>query len=160
MVKIREIKARDRRNIYELMQQDEKFKPVEREAILHRIDLYLFDADQSLYRVIMAEDNLKELLGYAVYGPDPQAVGTYQIYNLVHSPFVKNGEVLLQLLQYIENDLLKKKGRIIVSEISSSVLYKNQFETYLKHDYCLSSVINNFYSTGEDKLILSKSFSL
>jgi len=159
MVKIREIKARDRGNIYELMQQEEKFKPVEREAILHRIDLFLFDADQRLYRVIVAEDNLKQLLGYAVYGPDPQAVGTYQVYHLIHSPFVKNGEVLVQLLEYIENDLLKKKGRIIVSEISSSFQYKNQFETYLKHDYHLSSVINNFYSAGEDKLILSKSFS-
>lgn len=60
MVKIRKIKARDRGNIYELMQQDEKFKPVELEAILHRIDLYLFDADQRLFRVIMAEDKLKE----------------------------------------------------------------------------------------------------
>ena len=159
MVKIREIKAKDRGSIYELMQQDEKFKSAEREAILHRIDLYLFDADQRLYSVIVAEDNLKELLGYAVYGPDPQANGTYQVYNLVHSPFVKNGEVLVQLLQYIENDLLKKKGRIIVCEISSNYQYKNQFETYLKNDYHLSSVINNFYSAGEDKLILSKSFS-
>lgn len=159
MVKIRKINARDRGNIYELMQQDNKFKPGELEAILHRIDLYLFDTDQRLFRVIKAEDELKELVGYAVYGPDPQAVGTYQIYNLVHSPFVKNGEILLQLLQYIENDLLKKKGRIIVCEISSSFQNKHQFETYLKHNYNLSSVINNFYSAGEDKLILSKSFS-
>jgi hypothetical protein len=159
MVKIRKIKARDRRNIYELMQQDEKFKPTELEAILHRIDLYLFDADQQLFRVIMAEDKLKELMGYAIYGPDPKAVGTYQIYNLAHSPSVKNGEILLHLIEYIENDLLKKKGRIIVSEISSSIEYRNQFETYLKHNYNLSSVINNFYSVGEDKLILSKIFS-
>jgi hypothetical protein len=158
MIKIREVKARDRGIIYELMQQDNKFKPGELEVILHRIDLYLFDADQRLFKVIVAEDQKKELGGYAVYGPDPQGDGTYQIYNLIHSPLIENGEILLHLLLFIENDLLKKKGRIIVYEISSGVQYRNQFETFMKHNFNLSSVINNFYSEGEDKLILSKNF--
>lgn len=159
MIKVREVKARDRGNIYEMMQQDDRFKPGELEAILHRIDSYLFDADQRLFKAIIAENQKKELRGYAVYGPDPQAINTYQIFNLIHSPFIENGEILLNLLQFIENDILKNKGRIIVGEISSSFQYRNQFETYLKHKFNLSSVINNFYSEGEDKLILSKNIS-
>ncbi len=156
MIKIRDIKASDRVKIYELMQQDEKYKPRELEATLHRIDLYLFDADQRLFKVIIAEDHQKALMGYAVYGPDPQSVGTYQVYHLVHSPLVENGEIILNLLQYIENELLKYKGRIVVIEISSHFQYHHQYETCLKQNYHLSSTLNNFYSEGEDKLILAK----
>jgi len=156
MIKIREVKAKDRGNIYELLQIDDKFKPGEVNEILHRIDLYLFDADQQLYKVILAEDKLKALLGYAVYGRDPKADATYQIYNLTHSPLVDNGEVILQLLLFIENELLKNKGRIIVSELSSSFKYRNYVEIFLKQNYNLSSVVNSFYAEGEDKLILSK----
>jgi hypothetical protein len=46
MIKIRKLKARDRGKIYELMQQDEKYKSEELEAILYRIDLYFFDVDK------------------------------------------------------------------------------------------------------------------
>jgi hypothetical protein len=156
MIKIREIKAKDRGSIYELMQIDDRFKPAEVNEILHRIDLYLFDADQQLFKVILAEDKLKELLGYAVYGPDPKADATYKIYNLSHSPLVENGEVILQLLLFIEKELLKNKGRIIVSELSSSFKYRNYVEIFLKQNYNLSSVVSSFYAEGEDKLILSK----
>jgi hypothetical protein len=159
MIRIRELKARDRGNIYELMQIDDKIKPGEVEEVLHRIDLYLFDVDQQLYKVILAEDQLKELIGYAVYGPDPQASGTYKIYNLIHSPLTDNGDVLQNLLLFIEKDLLKNKGRIIVSEISSHHQYRNHFETYLNQNYNLSSVVSGFYSEGEDKLILYKNIS-
>jgi hypothetical protein len=159
MIKIRELKAKDRGNIYELMQIDKKFKPGEVEEVLHRIDLYLFDADQQLFKVILAEDQLKELIGYAVYGPDPKASGTYQIYNLIQSPLIENGDVLRNLLLFIEKDLLKNKGRIIVCEISSHSQNRNHFETYLKQNYNLSSVVSSFYSEGEDKLILYKNIS-
>jgi hypothetical protein len=159
MIKIREVKAKDRGSIYELMQIDDKYKSGEVNEILHRIDLYLFDADQQLFKVILAEDKLKELLGYAIYGPDPKANGTYQIYNLFRSPLVDNSEVILQLLMYIENDLFKSKGRIIVSELSSSFKYRNYVEIFLKQNYNLSSVVSSFYAEGEDKLILSKYIS-
>jgi hypothetical protein len=156
MIKIREVKAKDRGHIYELMRIDEILKPGEVEEILHRIDLYLFDSDQQLFKVILAEDKLKELIGFAIYGPDPKASGTYQIYNLNQSPLIENGEVLLELILFIEKDLLKNKGRIIVCELSSSLKFRSHFETYLKQNFNLSSVVSSFYAEGEDKLILSK----
>ena len=160
MIKIRDIQARDRGKIYELMQQDDKFKSAELEAMLYRIDLNLFDAEQRLFKVIIAENENKELIGFAIYGPDPRAFDTFQIHNLDHSPKLKDSGVLNNLLQYIESQLLKNKGRIIVVEISSHIRYKNQYETYLKNNFNLSSRINNFYSHGEDKLILSKFLAL
>jgi hypothetical protein len=159
MLKIRDIKARDRGKIYDLMQLYELCKPGEIEAILHRIDFSLFDDEQRLYRVIIAENENKELMGYAVFGPDPQAVKTYQIYNLVPSPRIKNGEIIVNLLRYIEDKIVKYRGRIIVIELSSHFRYKNQYETYLKENYNLSSKINNLYSEGEDKLILAKNLA-
>lgn len=156
MMKIRGIRAKDRGNIYELLQIDDKFKPGEIEEILHQIDLYLFDTDQQLFKVILAEDKVKELIGYAVYGPDPQSNGTYKIYLLNHSPLIEDEDVLLRLLLFIEKDLSKIKGRRIVSELSSNYKYRTHFETYLKQNFDLSSVVSSFYSEGEDKLILSK----
>jgi len=157
MIKIRDVKARDRGHIYELLQQDDRFKPGELEAILHRIDLNLFDTDQSLYKVIIAENRDKQLLGYAIYGPDPQATGTYQVYDLVQSPLIDDSEVLIRLLEYIEKELIRYKGRIIIIEISSHNRFRNQYVTFIKNNYNLSSTVSNFYSEGEDKLIFAKS---
>ena len=108
----------------------------------------------------MAENVNKDLLGYAIYGPEPQADATYQVYNVVHSPLIKNGGILSELLQYIESDLLKNKVRILVFEISSHDRYKSQYEAFLKQNYNVSSIVSNFYSEGEDKLILAKNLSL
>jgi hypothetical protein len=155
-MKIRELKAKDRGNIYELLQNDNKFKPGEIEEVLHQIDLFLFDTDQHLFKVILAEDKLKELVGYAVYGPDPQSNGTYKIYSLNHSPLTDDEDVLLRLLLFIEKDLSRINGRRIVCELSSNYKYRTHVETYFKQNFDLSSVVSSFYSEGEDKLILSK----
>lgn len=159
MIKIREIKAHDRANIYDLMQQGDKIKSEELEATLHQIDLSLFDVDQRLFKVVIAENESTDLLGYAVYGPDPRAAKTYQVYNLVYSPTIKNGEVLHHILKYIENELARIKGRIISIEISSHLRFKKQYDTYLEHNYNVTSRLSNFYSIGEDKLILIKNIA-
>jgi hypothetical protein len=160
MLKIKTIDARDRAKIYQIMQQDNTCKSGEIEATLHRIDLYLFDVHQRLYMIIKAEDEKKDLLGYAVFGADPNAAHTYHVYNLAKSQLVKSNGILIQLLDYIENEVSKKKGRIIYGELSSHLRDKNHYEIFTQHQYQLSSKIENFYSEGEHKLILFKNLIL
>jgi len=153
MIKIRNMKANDRTKIYEILQQDDKYNP---EQILHRIDLFLFDPYQRLYKVIIAEEDKKLVLGCLVFGPDPQAVNSYQIFNYIQSSIHNNNDVLFLLLKNVEKILLKRKTRIIISEISSHSRFKQEYETFIKLNYSVTSRINNFYSEGDNKLILTK----
>lgn len=159
MIKIRDIKAYDRGKLYEMMQQDKKYNTKQMVVILHRIDHFLFDPDQIIYRVIIAENENKKVIGCAVFGQDPQSKNSYQIYDIIESSQSNNGEILFSLLQYIENQLIKLKGRIVITEISSHFRYKNEYDVYLEQNYVLTSRISNFYSIGEDKLIFTKMLS-
>ncbi len=159
MLKIRSIKPADRAEIYELMQQDTKFSSGEIQATLNRIDVHLFDTYQKLYIVIKAANDKNDLLGYAVYGADPNAADTYNIYNLVKSPLIGNNEILSQLLVYIEDEVKRKRGRIIISEISSNIYNEYYRRIYRRQNFKLSTKIKDFYSLGEDKLILFKNLT-
>ena len=61
MIKIRVGKAHDRGKIYELIQRDDQYRAGEIEQILHLIDTFLFETDQKLYSVIIAENGSKEI---------------------------------------------------------------------------------------------------
>jgi hypothetical protein len=159
MLKIKPIEARDRARIYEMLQQEGRCTAGELESTLHKIDLKLFNAHQSLYMVIKGENEKYELMGYAVYGADPNAASTFHVYDLARSPVLNNDDILSQLLTFIENDVVKKKGRIIISEVSSNIRDSYHYQVYLKQNFHLTSEIKNFYSEGEHKLILSKNLN-
>ena len=159
MTKIRIIKAHDRGKIYELIQRDDQYRPGEIEQILHLIDTFLFESDQKLYTVIIAENDHREILGFAVYGPDPASVGTFIVYKIMRFSSAHQEKIVPALLEYIEQEVKKNNGRIIVVEISSDVRWEPHYLILQKNNYKLSSRILDFYNKNEDKLVLSKIIS-
>ena len=159
MIKIRISKAHDRGKIYELIQRDDQYRAGEIEQILHLIDTFLFESDQKLYSVIIAENGNREILGFAIYGPDPASVGTYIVYKIMKFSSAHHEKVVPALLDYIEQEVKKTNGRIIVVEISSDVRWEPHYLMLQKNNYKLSSRILDFYNKNEDKLVLSKIIS-
>ena len=156
MIKIRVGKAHDRGKIYELIQRDDQYRAGEIEQILHLIDTFLFETDQKLYSLIIAENGNKEIQGFAIYGPDPASVGTFIVYKIMRFSSARQERVVPDLLEFIEQEVKKTRGRIIVVEISSDVRWEPQYMMLQKNNYKLSSRILDFYNKNEDKLILSK----
>ena len=156
MLRIRNINVTDRGKIYNIIQNDEIFTSGEIELFLFRMDIFLFEKEQKLFKVIIVEDKIKEVQGYAVFGTDPATVGMFQIYKIASSPLANQKGVFERLLIYIEKQIKKRNGRIIIVEISSHTRYRSHFKFYLNNNYIVISKITDFYAQGEHKLILSK----
>jgi hypothetical protein len=159
MLKIRTINARDRIEIYKLVQQEDWFTPTEIEVMFDRIDTFLFESDQKKYCVIIMEDQKKNIQGYAVYGSEPETDRAYKIYRIVPPPLAKNNNILRTLLKFIEKDIQNKQGRIIFIELSSNLRYHSLYEFYTSNHYELTSKVKNYFAPGEDKLILTKNLN-
>jgi len=60
------------------------------------------------------------------------------------------------LIQYVEQDVLSRGGRMILIETSSQETYGATIRFYERSGYYLSARIRNFYKIGDDKLVFQK----
>ncbi len=160
MLKIRKLTVKDRLSVYEILQQDEILRPGEINTTMTRIDDYLFNKNDRRNRAIVVEDENAKILGYAGYGYDEQAIGTYNIYRIAISPIMESQKVKEELIFNIELDILKNGGRLIVVKTPSHEKYESIRDIYLKHHYHLSTSIKDYYATGIDQLILIKNLDV
>jgi len=160
MLKIRKLTVKDRLSVYEILQQDEILQPGEINTTMALIDDYLFNKNDKRNTAIVAEDKSAKILGYAGYGYDEQAIGTYNIYSIAISPVIESQKVEEELLFYIELDILKNRGRLIVVKTPSNEKYDSIRDIYLKHHFRLSTSIKDYYATGIDQLIFIKNLNV
>lgn len=159
MFRIRKIKARDRDSIYKLLQQNEILNSREIELEIVRIDQVLFKTSKDKNWVIIAETTKNNLAGYASYGVEPMSKSTYHIYKILVSPLTKDKGVDDILLTFIEEDVKRRQGRLIVTEVSSADRHQCIRNFYLAHDYVHKSQIKSYYDQGVDQFYLVKELS-
>jgi ribosomal protein S18 acetylase RimI-like enzyme len=61
-----------------------------------------------------------------------------------------------RLIEYVEGDIVKCRGRMLLIETSSQESYNATIRFYKKAGYKLMARIKNFYRIGDDKLVFSK----
>lgn len=94
--------------------------------------------------------------GFACYGLNPMSDGTYDLYWLVIDPWEQGKGIGKILAGYIEEEIRKAKGRLVVAETSSRPAYKPAHRFYEGMGYRKVAEINDFYTVGDDKLIFVK----
>jgi len=119
------------------------------------IDSYLKDPANSGYYALVAED-ASEIAGYICYGPTPMTDSTWDIYwEAVARP--KQGKGIgSALMKVAERAIRKTKGRMAIIETSSTPAYKRTLRFHLGNGYTEIARIPDFYSPGDDKIILQK----
>jgi ribosomal protein S18 acetylase RimI-like enzyme len=145
----------DRPALLQILENTPEFKPFEVAVAEELIDYFLIDGEKSGYIIKIAEDN-GELVGYICYGETPCTVGTWDIYWIAVDRSRRSKGIGKTLASAAEAAIKHSHGRLIFIETSSTPLYENTRRFYMGRGYELIARIPDFYSPGDDKLILQK----
>jgi len=156
--RIRKLELADRSRIEEMVISSGKFNDVEITTALELVDDALNEGEESGYIFAMLECGKEPpvLHGYACYGPAPLTEGVYDLYWIVVDPAAQRKGFGRYLLEYVESDIMKRGGRMVLIETSSQETYSTTIRFYERNGYQLVARINNFYRIGDDKLVFSK----
>ncbi len=158
-VKIRPLRPGDRDRIHEMVVASEKFNPVEISTALELVDEAITKGEEAsgyTFAVLEGRRERPAVVGYACYGPTPLAQGVYDLYWIVVDPKVQGRGFGRRLVEYVERDVKKRGGRMILIETSSQEAYGATIRFYERGGYELAARVKNFYRVGDDKLIFSK----
>lgn len=156
MVSIRKMISQDRDVILDVIENTNIFTQAEIDVAMELIDIFLIHKEQKDYIIYVAETERKEVVGYLCYGPTPATVGTFDLYWIAISLKMQNQGVGKELLAYVENEILKQNGRLIIIETSSQPKYAPTQQFYTKNNYQIEARIKDFYRPGDDRLIFAK----
>ncbi len=156
MVSIRKMISQDRDVILDIIENTNMFTQAEIDVAMELIDIFLIHKEQKDYIIYVAENEGKEVVGYLCYGPTPATEGTFDLYWIAVSPNMQNQGIGKELLAYVENEILKQNGRLIIIETSSQPKYAPTHQFYTKNNYQIEARIKDFYRPGDNRLIFVK----
>jgi ribosomal protein S18 acetylase RimI-like enzyme len=156
MSRIRPMQTADRSQIQKILNDTGFFSNAEIEVAMELVDIYLNKPDQKDYILYVTEGSGSQISGYICFGPTPVAEGTYDLYWIAVDPQSQNQGVGKKLLEFFEQEVTRRQGRLIIIETSSQEKYKATQAFYLHNNYHLAAQIKDFYKPGDDRLIFTK----
>jgi ribosomal protein S18 acetylase RimI-like enzyme len=157
-VHIRALEPGDRSRIGEIVIASGNFNEDEIAVARELVDSALQAGEASGYIIVVLEDRTRNpaVQGYACYGPTPLTQGVYDLYWIAVDPEVQGSGFGRKLINYVENDVMRRGGRMLLIETSSQESYRGTIHFYERSGYELAARIRNFYRIGDDKLVFSK----
>jgi len=156
---IRSLRPQDRSRIEEMVRSSGKFNDGEIVIALELVDEAVSKGEEAsgyLFAVLEERREGPQVKGYACYGPAPLTQGVYDLYWIVVDPKDQGKGFGRLLLGHVEQEVVKRGGRMILIETSSQESYGATIQFYERGGYQLVAQIKNFYRVGDDKLIFSK----
>ncbi len=150
------MQARDKPRILEVIRATGMFTSAEVEVAEELIDIYLERPDQKDYGIVVIENEGKETVGYMTWGPAPLTEGTYDIYWMAVSPGEQGRGRGTDLVRWLEDELRRRDGRMILIETSSQPRYAATRRFYINLDYKEVARVRDFYKPGDDRVIYAK----
>jgi ribosomal protein S18 acetylase RimI-like enzyme len=153
---ITKAKKRDGPQIRRLTASAGVFKPDEIACVDELWDAYRRDGGESGYSFAVFRGEGKSVLGYACYGHHPLTEGTFDLYWIVVHPRARGRGVARSLLEYVEHQVLREGGRLLVVETSSTPDYVPAQRLYQACGYGREAVVCDFYAPGDHLLLYTK----
>ncbi len=157
-VQLRELQKKDRAGLEKILADIPSFDKEDQEIALELINMALENPKQKDYLFSIAVDENDSPIGYACFGPTPLTDGTYDLYWIAVDHHLAGKGVGTLLLKAVEDDIRRRKGRMLIIETSSSEAYEKTRKFYYKNDYPLAESIKDFYRKGEDRVTFIKRF--
>jgi ribosomal protein S18 acetylase RimI-like enzyme len=155
-VNIRPVAVSDRERIQEILVATARFTRQEIGWAMELVDLILQRPLREDY-VAHVLDEGGRVHGYVLYGPTPMADGVFDLYWIAVDP-ARQGQGLGQLLlRFVENEVRRQSGRMLLIETSSKRSYAPTLRFYQEAGYREISRIKDFYRIEDDKVVFSKS---
>lgn len=152
---IRPIVPGDRGRLLEIVTAVGNFTPQEVETAMEVIDEGLAGSGRGDYFLNVLEEE-ERVIGYECHGPTPLTDGTYDLYWIAVDPARQGGGHGRALLVHAEEDVRRRRGRLLLIETSSQESYNATKRFYERSGYPLVARIPDFYRRGDDKLIYAK----
>lgn len=107
------------------------------------------------YIVHVVEDQTG-IQGYTCYGPTPLTDGVYDLYWIAVDPKHQGHGFGRVLLRFVENEIKRQRGRMLLIETSSKETYGATLRFYERSGYEEISRIKDFYRIEDDKIVFCK----
>lgn len=133
------------------------FKPIELAALSELLDAY--HAGHSSDHLAITYEYDGKAIGFAYYAPTAMTDRSWHLYWLFVSQEIRAKGIGTELLKYVEADIAKAGGRILLIETSGLPSYDLTRQFYFKHSYEQAATIRDFYSDGDDQVIFRKRFA-
>ena len=155
VVTIRGMKSEDIQQVREILAEASVFSEGELAVANELIDEYLNNEHQHDYECYIAIDD-GDIVGYACLGLSPLTHGVYDLYWIVVKHEQQRHGIGNLLVEFVEQSVAARSGRLIVAETSSTTPYDKARRFYLKHGYGEQARIKDYYKDGDDLVIYGK----
>jgi len=153
----------DIENIRRIVESTGFFYPYEINVAVELVEDFLHRGSKSGYNFIFYDASAETsgekspvTAGYVCYGPIECTSGSFDLYWIaVEQKFQRRG-IGAVLLREAEKDIAVLNGRKIIIETSSQEKYAGTRRFYENAGYFLEGAIRDFYTSGDDKLIYTR----
>jgi ribosomal protein S18 acetylase RimI-like enzyme len=149
----RPIEGKDREPLVGLIRKVETFSPQEVSVAIELVDAALAGSPDYLVRVAVRGG---EIAGYVCYGPTPMTDATWDLYWIAADPALRGQGVGAALVSGMEGDLRRRHARLVRVETSATEAYGPTRGFYAAMKYREEARIRDFYTPGDDLIILTK----
>lgn len=155
MITVRSTVPEDAADILCIASSEPLFTAEEAACVEELLTDYLERPDHNGYFFLTAEIEGK-VAGFACYGPTPLTRGTYDLYWIsVDRAFTRQG-IGRSLLEQVEKEVRRAKGRLIVVETSGTSKYVPTRAFYERLGYQQTATVSEFYGPGDDLVIYTR----
>jgi len=155
---LRPMVSTDREPVLKLIRATGFFAPDEVKVAEELVDVYLNKPGQRDYFIVVIENDQGRVAGYLTYGPTPLTEGTWDLYWIAVSPNEQNKGYGQKLVLWLEDEVRRQRGRLILIETSSQPKYQPTRKFYEKLGYIEIARVPDFYRPGDDRVIFGKYF--
>lgn len=162
-MKIRPAERKDRDRIHEILVATARFNADEVRCAMDLVDQSFDRPERAEYVVSVLEDPdtgpRKTVQGYVCFGPTPLADGVFDLYWIAVDPKQQGQGFGQLLLRFVENEVRRQRGRMLLIETSSKESYVPTVRFYQRSGYDEISRIKDFYRIEDDKVVFCKKLS-
>jgi acetoin utilization deacetylase AcuC-like enzyme/N-acetylglutamate synthase-like GNAT family acetyltransferase len=150
-----EVTADDSKRLGKLVAATGFFHDDEVDVAVELVEERLAKGDASGYFFILAE-HYGRVVGYTCYGPIPCTANSYDLYWIAVHPDYQGRGVGYQLMQASERKIKKIGGERIYIDTSQRPQYVSTRAFYERSGYQLETILADFYSPNDGKVIYCK----
>ena len=162
-MKIRPATAADRERILEILAATGRFTRQEIGWAMELVDLACSRQARREYEAHVLEEPSsgpqRSVQGYVLLGPTPMSEGVFDLYWIAVDPARQAQGFGRVLLRFVENEVRRQGGRMLLIETSSKRSYEPTVRFYRRAGYQEISRIKDFYRIEDDKVVFAKTLT-
>jgi ribosomal protein S18 acetylase RimI-like enzyme len=155
---IRPATIADRERIHDILMSTARFTAQEIGWAMELVDLAFDGRKEYEIHVLEAPDSgpSRTIQGYVCFGATPKSVGVFDLYWIAVDPREQGQGYGQLLLRFVENEVRRQNGRMLLIETSSKRSYAPTVRFYERAGYEEISRIKDFYRIEDDKVVFCK----